>query len=211
MSSMPLMIDLNDKQIVIVGGGKVATRRATTLVEYCFHVHIVSPTLTTELQNLLENGRLTWSEKQFEPQDIKRAYLVVIATDQPEVNDYVKACLPHGTLLNHAADAHAGDVTFPSILKRGRLTISVSTNGASPKLGSQIISTLNDMYDDNYETYIEFLYQSRQYIKALAIEPSRKQRLLQQIVSDEYLDEDKQLEFMRWLQSQAEDKGSCDI
>lgn len=211
MSSMPLMIDLNDKQIVIVGGGKVATRRATTLVEYCSYVHIVSPTITSELQNLLENGHLTWSKKQFEPQDIKHAYLVVIATNQSDVNDYVKASLSYGTLLNHAANAKAGDVTFPSILKRGRLTISVSTNGASPKLGSQIISTLNDMYNDNYETYIEFLYQSRQYIKELTIEPSRKQRLLQQIVSDEYLDEDKQLEFMRWLQSQAEDKGSCDI
>ena len=46
MSNMPLMIDLQNKKIVIVGGGKVATRRAKSLVEYCSHVHIVSPSIT---------------------------------------------------------------------------------------------------------------------------------------------------------------------
>lgn len=119
------------------------------------------------------------------------------------MNTQVKESLPKGVLLNHAADAQAGDVTFPSILKRGRLTMSVSTNGASPKLGAHIISTLSEMYDERYNTYIEFLYQSRQRIKALSIEPSEKQNLLQQILSETYLNEDQQREFMRWLQSQV--------
>ena len=52
MSNMPLMIDLQNKKIVIVGGGKVATRRAKSLVEYCSHVHIVSPSITKELHTL---------------------------------------------------------------------------------------------------------------------------------------------------------------
>ena len=203
MSSMPLMIDLQDKKIVIVGGGNVATRRATSLVEYGARVHIVSPSITTELHTLLQQQRVTWSEKGFEPQDIRHAYLVIIATDQPEVNQYVKDSLPQGTLLNHAADASAGDVTFPSVLKRGKLTISVSTDGASPKLGRQIISTLQDTYDERYENYIDFLYESRQRIKASTIEPSRKQALLQHVLSEDYLDEEKQIEFMRWLQSQV--------
>ena len=64
--------------------------------------------------------------------------------------------MPEGTLLNHAADASAGNVTFPSMLRRGKLTISVSTDGASPKLGRQIISTLQDTYDERYESYIDF-------------------------------------------------------
>lgn len=203
MNSMPLMIDLTDKYIVIVGGGKVATRRATTLIAYCPNIHIVSPSLTPALHTLVTEGRITWSEKAFEPSDLEGAYLVVVATNEPEVNAQVKASLPQGVLLNHAADAQEGDVTFPSILQRGRLTMSVSTNGASPKLGAQIISKLSGMYDERYETYIEFLYQSRQRIKALPIEPSEKQNLLQQILSETYLNEDKQREFMRWLQSQV--------
>ena len=92
----------------------------------------------------------------FEPQDISHAFLVIIATNQPEVNQHVKDSLPEGTLLNHAADASAGNVTFPSMLRRGKLTISVSTDGASPKLGRQIISTLQDTYDERYESYVDF-------------------------------------------------------
>lgn len=63
MSNMPLMIDLQNKKIVIVGGGKVATRRAKSLVEYCSHVHIVSPSITKELHTLFQQQRLTWAEK----------------------------------------------------------------------------------------------------------------------------------------------------
>ena len=61
---------------------------------------------------------MTWAEKMFEPQDISHAFLVIIATNQPEVNQHVKDSLPEGTLLNHAADASAGNVTFPSMLGR---------------------------------------------------------------------------------------------
>ena len=56
MSNMPLMIDLQNKKIVIVGGGKVATRRAKSLVEYCSHVHIVSPSITKELHTLFQRS-----------------------------------------------------------------------------------------------------------------------------------------------------------
>ena len=59
------------------------------------------------------------------------------------------------------------------------------------------------MYDESYEMYIDFLYESRQLIKRLSIEPSRKQELLQHILSDEYLDEVKQREFTRWLHLQV--------
>lgn len=53
MNHMPLMIDLSQKSIVIVGGGKVATKRASTLIEYCADVHIVSPTISTTLKRII--------------------------------------------------------------------------------------------------------------------------------------------------------------
>lgn len=203
MNNMPLMVDLTEQSIVIVGGGKVATKRALTLVEYCDDVHIVSPLITATLKELLDKEKITWSQKEFEPQDVEQADLVVIATNNSEVNTNVLKNIPSHALCNHAANAQAGNVTIPSILTRGKLSISVSTNGASPKLNRKIISTISDMYDESYETYIDFLYESRQLIKRLSIEPSRKQDLLQRILSDEYLDEVKQLEFMRWLHLQV--------
>lgn len=203
MNNMPLMIDLSQKSIVIVGGGKVATKRASTLIEYCANVHIVSPIISTALKELLDNENITWSQKEFEPQDVEHADLVVIATNNNDVNTKVLESVPHHALCNHASKAQVGNVTIPSILKRGKLSISVSTNGASPKLSKKMISRISDMYDESYEMYIDFLYESRQLIKRLSIEPSRKQELLQHILSDEYLDEVKQREFTRWLHLQV--------
>lgn len=127
----------------------------------------------------------------------------MIATNNNDVNTKVLESVPHYALCNHASKAQVGNVTIPSILKRGKLSISVSTNGASPKLNKKIISRISDMYDESYEMYIDFLYESRQLIKRLSIEPSRKQDLLQHILSDEYLDEVKQREFTRWLHLQV--------
>lgn len=203
MNHMPLMIDLSQKSTVIVGGGKVATKRASTLIDYCANVHIVSPIISTALKELLDNENITWSQKEFEPQDVEHADLVVIATNNNDVNTKVLESVPHHALCNHASKAQVGNVTIPSILKRGKLSISVSTNGASPKLNKKIISRISDMYDESYEMYIDFLYESRQLIKRLSIEPSRKQDLLQHILSDEYLDEVKQREFTRWLHLQV--------
>ena len=203
MNHMPLMVDLSQQSIVIVGGGKVATKRALTLVEYCDDVHIVSPLISETLKELLDKEKIAWSQKEFEPQDVEHADLVVIATNNNEVNTKVLESVPHHALCNHASKAQVGNVTIPSILKRGKLSISVSTNGASPKLNKKIISRISDMYDESYEMYIDFLYESRQLIKHLSIEPSRKQDLLQHILSDDYLDEVKQLEFTRWLHLQV--------
>ncbi|MCI2874689.1 NAD(P)-binding protein [Staphylococcus hominis] len=203
MNNIPLMIDLSQKSIVIVGGGKVATKRASTLIEYCADVHIVSPIISTTLKELLDNENITWSQKEFEPQDVEHADFVVIATNNNEVNTKVLESVPPHALCNHASKAQVGNVTIPSILKRGKLSISVSTNGASPKLSKKMISRISDMYDESYEMYIDFLYESRQLIKRLSIEPSRKQDLLQHILSDEYLDEVKQQEFTRWLHLQV--------
>lgn len=201
--NMPLMIDLSNKKVVIVGGGKVATRRTTSLLAYTNHIHVVSPTITDTLQKYLETKQITYEKKLFEPQDVKNADMVIAATNQSDVNNDVRAALSKNVLFNHAEQADLGNITFPNFLKRDKLTISVSTDGASPKLGQRIIKDLKDTYNEDYSMYIQFLYESRQYIKSLKIEPSDKQALLEQILSDKYLDEKKQQDFIRWLKSQV--------
>lgn len=201
--NMPLMIDLSNKKVVIVGGGKVATRRTTSLLAYTNHIHVVSPTITDTLQKYLETKQITYEKKLFEPQDVENADMVIAATNQSDVNNDVGAALSKNVLFNDAGQADLGNIAFPNFLKRDKLTISVSTDGASPKLGQRIIKDLKDTYNEDYSMYIQFLYESRQYIKSLKIEPSDKQALLEQILSDKYLDEKKQQDFIRWLKSQV--------
>ncbi|MBE7598882.1 NAD(P)-binding protein [Staphylococcus aureus] len=190
--NMPLMIDLTNKNVVIVGGGVVASRRAQTLNQYVEHMTVISPTITEKLQNMVDNGVVIWKEKEFEPSDIVDAYLVIAATNEPRVNEAVKQALPVG-------DASNGNVVFPSALHRDKLTISVSTDGASPKLTKSIMAELEALYPPSYSSYIDFLYTCRQKIKVLDITYNEKQQLLSQIVSQEYLNHDKQAQFLAWL------------
>lgn len=197
--NMPLMIDLTNKNVVIVGGGVVASRRAQTLNQYVEHMTVISPTITEKLQNMVDNGVVIWKEKEFEPSDIVDAYLVIAATNEPRVNEAVKKALPEHALFNNVGDASNGNVVFPSALHRDKLTISVSTDGASPKLTKSIMAELEALYPPLYSSYIDFLYTCRQKIKVLDITYNEKQQLLSQIVSQEYLNHDKQAQFLAWL------------
>ncbi|HGZ5821682.1 TPA: NAD(P)-binding protein [Staphylococcus aureus] len=197
--NMPLMIDLTNKNVVIVGGGVVASRRAQTLNQYVEHMTVISPTITEKLQNMVDNGVVIWKEKEFEPSDIVDAYLVIVATNEPRVNEAVKKALPEHALFNNVGDASNGNVVFPSALHRDKLTISVSTDGASPKLTKSIMAELEALYPPSYSSYIDFLYTCRQKIKVLDITYNEKQQLLSQIVSQEYLNHDKQAQFLAWL------------
>ena len=116
--NMPLMIDLSNKKVVIVGGGKVATRRTTSLLAYTNHIHVVSPTITDTLQKYLETKQITYEKKLFEPQDVKNADMVIAATNQSDVNNDVRAALSKNVLFNHAGQADLGNITFPNFLKR---------------------------------------------------------------------------------------------
>ncbi|RZH97631.1 NAD(P)-dependent oxidoreductase, partial [Staphylococcus condimenti] len=98
------------------------------------HRAVISPTITEKLQNMVDNGVVIWKEKEFEPSDIVDAYLVIAAPNEPRVNEAVKKALPEHALFNNVGDASNGNVVFPSSLHRVKLTISVSTDGASPKL-----------------------------------------------------------------------------
>ncbi|HDE9951603.1 TPA: NAD(P)-binding protein [Staphylococcus aureus] len=197
--NMPLMIDLTNKNVVIVGGGVVASRRAQTLNQYVEHMTVISPTITEKLQNMVDNGVVIWKEKEFEPSDIVDANLVIAATNEPRVNEAVKKALPEHALFNNVGDASNGNVVFPSALHRDKLTISVSTDGASPKLTKSIMAELEALYPPSYSSYIDFLYTCRQKIKVLDITYNEKQQLLSQIVSQEYLNHDKQAQFLAWL------------
>ncbi len=138
-------------------------------------------------------------EKEFNASDIVDAYIVIAATNERRVNEAVKQALPEHALFNNVGDASNGNVVFPSALHRDKLTISVSTDGASPKLTKSIMAELEALYPPSYSSYIDFLYTCRQKIKVLDITYNEKQQLLSQIVSQEYLNHDKQAQFLAWL------------
>ncbi|PHK48497.1 NAD(P)-binding protein [Staphylococcus edaphicus] len=201
MPMIPLMIDISEKQVVVIGGGKIAERRVRTLISYTDKIRVVSPSLTIALQDLLDNNWIQWDKKTFEPKDIEQADLIIVATNHAHINQQVLLAKPHHALTNMTSEAATGDVAFPSILRRGKLTLSISTNGASPTLTAQILEEFKSRFDNSYEDYVDFLYECRLRIKQTHLSTSQKQNILKMILTQPYREKNKQLEMIKRLES----------
>lgn len=178
----PFMLDLNKKNVIIIGGGKVAERRIFILLETGANLTVISPEVTENIQMLSERGRLQWKKKAFEEDDILNAFLVVIATNNPKVNNLVHVIAPEHMLMNDATDAKRGNIHFPTTIKRGRLTISIATNGASPMLTKKIKQELESYFPEKFSEYVDFLYECRELLKKTPLSKEEQHAILKKLL-----------------------------
>lgn len=93
---LPVHLDLTNKQVVIAGGGSVALRRAKALCTESCHLTVVSPDLSEEMACLIDTYALNWKEKKVGAEDLKDAFFIVAATNDPSVNEWIaQTAQPH--------------------------------------------------------------------------------------------------------------------
>ena len=146
MKHFPIFLDLKDRPCIVVGGGKVATRKVTNLLTANAKVIVISPHTSDDLQQLHATGKITLLNRDFEDADTAVAFLIVAATDDSAINAQI-ASLAHNanTPVNVADNPALCSFIFPSILDRSPVTIAVSTGGASPVLARQLRMKLETM------------------------------------------------------------------
>lgn len=200
-SFYPITLRLSGKKVVVVGGGKVAERKAAGLLRTEAVITVVSPEITEGLKKLVESGQVHWLKKLFSYDDMKDAFMIFAATNDCELNQSIKnAANPH-QLVMMVDDPDRSDFHVPSQVRRGRLNIAVSTGGASPTLAKVIREQLSKEFDERYEDYLEFLFQTRQKIVTEVDDPSLKRKLLRAIVSSEFLNsENREEEFIHFYE-----------
>jgi precorrin-2 dehydrogenase / sirohydrochlorin ferrochelatase len=158
---IPLLIDVKDKNVLIVGGGKIALRRLMLFIEEGANITVVSPVAAPEIMELSRLNKINWLEKKVELTDLQHAFIVIAATNDPAINEWIAENVSKNQLINVVSYAEKGNVTVPKSVKRGRLTLAVSTNGASPKLASQICEQLSSQFDDRFIKELDQMYENR--------------------------------------------------
>jgi precorrin-2 dehydrogenase / sirohydrochlorin ferrochelatase len=186
-SNYPIMLRLEGKKVVVIGGGRVAERKVKGLLGTGGLITVISPQSTDELKRLASSGLIEWHEKSFSKEDIKGAFLIFAATNDKVLNQSIKMAASDQQLVNIADDPDGSDFHVPSHIQRGRLSISVSTGSASPTLARKIKEQLENQFDEQYEEYLEFLFLARQQILKEVQDPSRKGKILAAIVSEEFM------------------------
>ncbi|MDP4164826.1 MAG: NAD(P)-dependent oxidoreductase [Bacillota bacterium] len=187
IQSYPVMLHLNGKKVVVVGGGKIAERKVIGLLESHAEVWVISPEVTGRLSDLALEGRIHWQQKTFSSDDTEGAFMVFAATNNKDVNLAVKAAVGEDRLVLIVDDPQQSTFHVPAVLQRSRLCIAVSTNGASPTLSKNIRDQLADEFDEGYESYLDFLFAARELILEEVQDPFLKNKLLKSLVSDHFL------------------------
>ncbi|OCA85831.1 siroheme synthase [Bacillus sp. FJAT-27225] len=202
----PIFLELKGRTAVVIGGGKVAARKAAGLAEAGAKVTVVSPELTPELNAMAVEGRMVWRKKAFSPEDLEGGFLIIAATDNPKTNlDVKNAAEPH-QLVTIADNPTASDFQVPSVARRGKLNLAVSTSGASPTLAKKIRRELEEKYDDRYIDYLEFLDESRTKILSGVSDSEQKKQLLKMVADEEFLlNQDRRLEIAERLNGLIEE------
>lgn len=161
----PAMINLDCFNILVIGGGKVAYRKVSTLLRDGGRVTVLSKKLDDDFKNLW--GRFIWIEDHYKEERLEGVTLVVAATNDEELNAAIgKRCLERGVLCNVVSSKELSSFIVPASVRRGDLVLSVSTQGKSPMLAQRIKKELEEIYDERYESYVKVLGETREKIKA---------------------------------------------
>ena len=177
MMDYPVNLDVRGRSCLVVGGGGVGARKARGLVDCDAAVAVVSPEVASPLRELADAGRLVWTPRGYRSDDMAGRFLAFAAAGDPEVNRRVVADARRERVLCNAADRpEEGDFTLPAVLRRGALSIAVSTGGASPALARRVRMTLEATFGPEYERALEILGAARTRLLARGHDPDDHRR-----------------------------------
>lgn len=195
----PIHINLTGRTVVVVGGGLIAFRKIKNLIHEEAKITVISPVVVNEIQEWHAEQKLAWIERKVIREDLVDAFLIVAATNCEEINSWIAEHASPKQLVNVVDQPHLGNFIVPSVVKRGKLILSVSTSGASPSLSKSIKKELQQKYSEDYETYLDFLFQCRSIIKKEFPQNCRK-ALLTKLTDQSFLyDEEKQRSYKQEL------------
>lgn len=158
-NAYPVVLLLHDKRAVVIGGGSVAERKVKGLLACDADVTVISPEITADIQTIVDESRCAWRAKSYEASDLEDADIVFAATDDEDVNVRVYRDATNVRLMVNVADRpELCSFYLPSVLRRGNLSIAVSTQGSSPLLARKIRKDLETQFDSVYESYVDVLH-----------------------------------------------------
>lgn len=159
MSYFPFFMDLEGQEGLVIGGGSVALRKVEKLRPYGAKLTVIAPKI---LPKLKETEEISCMEISFTPTALEGKMFVIAASDDPEVNrEAALLCRERGILVNVVDDKEECSFLFPALVKRGELSVGISTGGASPSAAVYVKERINELLPENFGEIVEELAELR--------------------------------------------------
>ncbi|UMZ73203.1 precorrin-2 dehydrogenase/sirohydrochlorin ferrochelatase family protein [Natranaerofaba carboxydovora] len=190
----PAMLDLKEKECVVIGGGKVAIRKVKTLLNSFAKVKVISPSICSEMAEMLNHNskkQFHWLQKKYEKNDLSGAFMVFACTDDSSINKTIsRDARSKGLIVNCVNPPEESNFIVPASINNGDLTISVSTGGASPALSKKLKEKIQQEFVSGWDKYIELLKYCRQEIKNQVNDENKRKDIYYEILENDYIFEE---------------------
>lgn len=170
LSYYPIFLNISGKRCVVVGGGQVALRKVRMLLEYGASVEVISHELCSELNKLEKSKIITVLPRTYLVGDLQDAVIAIAATNNKNTNlEVVKEAQSKAILVNVVDEPDSSDFIVPSYIRRGDVTIAISTAGRSPALARKIRTRLEKDIGDEYASLVHLINEVRAGVKQQGI------------------------------------------
>src|SRR5919108_3323766 len=159
----PVYIQLQGQPCVVIGGGTIAEGKVEGLLAAQANVTVISPAITARLHDLVGEKRISYLAREYQTGDLTGAFLVNCATDRTEINHAVwQEATANRQLVNVVDDTPRCNFIAPSILRKGDLTIAISTSGKAPALAVRLKERFQRELGSEYARFLELAGELRE-------------------------------------------------
>ncbi|HDZ8829375.1 TPA: uroporphyrinogen-III C-methyltransferase [Aeromonas dhakensis] len=188
MDYLPIFCRLDNKPVLLVGGGEVAQRKTRLLLDAGAQLTVVAPELDPELAELAANGSIEWLAGEFAPQQLTGKWLVVAATDRREVNALVYQSANQARIFaNVVDDPKRSSFIMPSIIDRSPLMVAISSGGKAPVLARLLREKLEALLPQHLGAVAAFAGSLRERVKARFASMGERRRFWERLLGAERL------------------------
>ncbi|MEL3929013.1 siroheme synthase CysG [Aeromonas enteropelogenes] len=188
MDYLPIFCRLDNKPVLLVGGGEVAQRKARLLLDAGAQLTVVAPELDPELAELAANGSIEWLAGEFAPAHLTGKWLVVAATDRREVNALVYQSANQARIFaNVVDDPKRSSFIMPSIIDRSPLMVAISSGGKAPVLARLLREKLEAMLPQHLGAVAAFAGSLRDRVKARFASMGERRRFWERLLGADRL------------------------
>jgi precorrin-2 dehydrogenase / sirohydrochlorin ferrochelatase len=178
MSLFPIFLKLDRRPCLLVGAGEIALQKIPSLLSSEAKLRIIAPRVHPEIAGLAQQGRIELHQREFAPADLENTFLVVAATDNPQVNATIyEEAVARNILCNSVDDPPHCDFYFGSVVNRGDMQIAISTAGESPALAQRLRHEIDEQLPADLGPWLNDLGALRRDILT-AYEPGEDRKLL---------------------------------
>lgn len=188
MDYLPIFCRLDNKPVLLVGGGEVAQRKARLLLDAGAQLTVVAPELDPELAELAANGSIEWLAGEFAPAQLTGKWLVVAATDRREVNALVYQSANQARIFaNVVDDPTRSSFIMPSIIDRSPLMVAISSGGKAPVLARLLREKLEALLPQHLGAVATFAGSLRERVKARFASMGERRRFWERLLGADRL------------------------